>query len=408
MNILFFNRSFYPDTEATGQFLTELCEGLTDFGHSITVVCGKSYHVDSDKKAHLVQKELYKSINILRALGTTFPKRNLFFRLLNLGTYFLNAFFAGFMMKKRPDIVIALTDPPLLGLHGIFFSFWYRAKFVYYCKDVYPDVGMITGRIRHPIYIFILQIANILSFRLANKIICIGIDMKKKIESKGIVGDKIEVVNDWADPDELYPVPYSENPFVIKHGLLDKFIVMYSGNLGLTQRLDKVIHVAEHFKDNGKIQFLFIGEGAEKESLQNLVQKKGLDKTVRFLPYQPKEELKYSLSAASLHLITFEKGLSGVIVPSKVYGILACGQPFLASIDKESEIYSIAHKYNCGLTVEPGEYKELVTAINWAITNTDKLIEMGKNGRNAAVNFFNRKIATAKYNSIILDVSSNN
>ncbi len=400
MNILFFNRSFYPDTEATGQFLTELCEDLTKFGHKITVVCGKSYHVSNGEKSCLIQRESYKSIEILRASGTIFSKQNLFLRLVNLGTYFLNAFFAGFLVQQKPDIVIALTDPPLLGLHGIFFSMWYRAKFVYYCKDVYPDVGMITGRLRHPIYVFILQIANILSFKLANRIVCIGEDMKKRIESKGINGNKIDIVHDWADTNELYPVPRDENPFVVKHDLKDKFVVMYSGNIGLTQGLDRIIELASYFKTNEKLKFLLIGEGADKESLQKLVIKKQLN-NVLFLPYQQKNELKYSLSAASIHLITLQKGLAGVMVPSKVYGILACGRPFIAWIDEESEISAIANKFKCGIIVLPEDFDAVKEKIEWAVNNPHKLHEMSENGRKAVMEFFERKISVNKFNRII-------
>lgn len=403
MNFLFFNRSFYPDTEATGQFLTELCEDLAEFGHKVTVICGKSYHVGNDENSSLIKRESYKSIEILRTSGTTLPKKNLFFRLINLGTYFLNAFFAGFLVKQKPDVVVALTDPPLLGLHGIFFSIWHRAKFIYYCKDIYPDVGMITGKLRHPVYIFILKIANNLSFKFAKRIICIGEDMKEKIESKGDFREKIEIVHDWANTKELYPIDSNENPFIRKHNLKNKFIIMYSGNIGLTQGLDRIIKIAEKFNKNERVKFLLIGEGADKENLQKLVIKKELNNVI-FLPYQPKEELKYSLSAADIHLITFQKGLAGVIVPSKVYGILACGRPFIAWIDEEGEISNIASKYECGIVVPPGNTDKMIEKIKWSLTNEDKLKEMGENGRRAAVEFFDRKVSVLKFNSVLMQV----
>ena len=399
MNILFFNRSFYPDTEATGQFLTELCEDLTKLGHKITVICGKSYHVSNDEKGQLIKRESYKEIEILRASGTTFPKKSLFLRLVNLGTYFLNAFFAGFLIRQKPDIVIALTDPPLLGLHGIFFSKLFGAKFIYYCNDIYPDVGMITGRLRHPIYIFILKTANMLSFNLADKIIVIGEDMKKRVEKKGIDGKKIEIVHNWADTDALFPI--SVTGFREKYKLENNFLVMYSGNIGLTQNLNKLLEVAENSRNIKEIKFILIGEGADKDKLQSITSEKKLT-NVQFLPYQPKEELNQSLNAADIHLITLEKNLAGVMVPSKVYGILACGKPFLAWVDEESEVATIAKKFNVGIVVEPGNVKEMTNTVNWAINNPAKLRQMGENSRKVAIDLFDRKISSNIFNKVLI------
>ncbi|MBI1857516.1 MAG: glycosyltransferase, partial [Candidatus Melainabacteria bacterium] len=201
MNILFFNRSFYPDLEATGQFLTELCEDLKKYGHNVTVIAGKSYHVKDKKKSFIVTHDEYKSISILRVLGTSFPKRFLLFRLINLGFYFLFAFIAGFCVKNKPDLVVAQTDPPVMGLLGYFFSKWYKAKFIYSYKDIYPEIGIVTGRLRNPLLNFLLDKINRFSCKNADKIICLGEDMKKIILVKNENPEKIEIVYDWADTD---------------------------------------------------------------------------------------------------------------------------------------------------------------------------------------------------------------
>ena len=364
MNILFFNRSFYPDIEATGQFLTELCEDLTGFGHKITVIAGRSYHTNEKDKRFFIKKEEYKSIQIIRAHGTTFPKRLLLLRFINLGTYFLSAFFGGFLVRQKPDVVIAQTDPPILGLLGLFFSWWYRAKFIYACKDIYPEIGIVTGKLKNPFLNFLLDKINLLSFSQADKITCLGEDMKKRIVEKSIDDNKIVVIHDWADTTKLYPVPLAENPFIKKHNLEGKFVVMYSGNLGVTQDLERVIEVAKHLKERNDLKFLFIGEGVNKSALQDKAKKYNLQ-NVEFLPYQKHNELIYSLNAASLHLVTMQKGLAGLIVPSKVYGIMACGKPFIACVDKDSEVYDITNKFNCGVSVEPEDINSMVINIKW-------------------------------------------
>ena len=405
MHILYFNRSFYPDIEATGQLMTDLCEALIKKGHEITVVAGQSYYSRDQKKGLFVQRQNYKSIDIIRGNGSTFSKRFLVLRIINLSCYFFNAFIGGFLAKKKPDLVIVGTDPPVLGLIGIFFSKWYKAKFVYYCQDIYPDVGIVTGKLKNPVLNFLLNQINILSFQMSDKIICIGEYMKNRIVKKGINENKIDVIYNWADTSMLYPVLKNENPFIATHNLEKYFIVMYSGNIGLTQNLEKIIDVAKHFKADSRIKFLLVGEGASKSNLQKLVIKYDLS-NIKFLPYLLKSELKYSLSAADIHLIPFEKGLSGIMVPSKVYNILACGKPYIGWIEKDSEIHSIASKFKCGITVPPGDIRNMIRAINWAVKHRDKLKEMGDRGQEAVAKYFDINISVNKFNKAICELVS--
>ncbi|OGI06687.1 MAG: hypothetical protein A3I68_06185 [Candidatus Melainabacteria bacterium RIFCSPLOWO2_02_FULL_35_15] len=407
MNVLFFNRSFYPDSEATGQFLTELCEDLTAYGHKISVISGRSYHVRRSKRVRVFyQYEEYKSIKIFRALGTIFPKRILLFRIINLGTYFLSAFFCGFLLKEKPDVIVVQTDPPVLGLLGIFFAKWYRAKLIYSCKDIYPEVGIITGRLRSPYVNFLLEKINLITFKFANMIICLGEDMKKRIINKGIKANKIRIVTDWVDSKSIYPVLEDKNPFRKKYNFDGYFTIMYSGNIGLTQGLDKIIDLAEYFKEEPKIKFILVGEGADKLNLQKKTAELKLT-NVEFLPYQSSEDLKHSLSAPDVHIITFMKGLAGVMVPCKIYGILGCARPFIAWIDEESSIYSIAQKFNCGITVSSGDIKKMIKAIEWAVNHPEELKEMGKNGYKAVLENYERRIATANFNDCLMEVSKN-
>lgn len=399
MHLVFFNRSFYPDLEATGQYLTELAEDLISYGHEVTVVCGRSLHKDLDEQ-YLIKRERYKSINIIRVSGTTLPKRFLLFRIINLSIYFLLAFLSGFLIRKNPDIVIAQTDPPVMGLIGIFFSKWYRSKFIYSCKDLYPDVGIVTGRLTNPILNWLLEKINFLSFTMADLVIVLGEDMKKRVCGKGVKESKIEIVHDWADTSTIYPVKREENIFRNENDFDKYFTVMYSGNIGLTQGLDKIIEVAELLRSNNKIKFILIGEGADKVKLQKKVQDLKLTNVV-FFPYQPKESLKYSLGAPDIHIITFIKGLAGAMVPCKIYGILATGTPFIAWIDSESLIYNIARNYKCGIAVTPGNVKSMAHAIKWAMNHKETLADMSKRCRKTAEELFNRKISTKKFNNLV-------
>ncbi|MBI2996203.1 MAG: glycosyltransferase family 4 protein [Candidatus Melainabacteria bacterium] len=401
MNILFFNRTFSSNTDATGQFLLELCEDLVSYGNHVTVVTSSLSHLDAPLIRFYLKKENYKSIEVIRGYGTKLPKNILLFRLINLATYFILAFLGGLLVKKRPDIIVATTDPPLLGLLGIFFSKLYKAKFVYSCKDIYPEIGIITGKLKDPFLNFLLEKVNLLSFKSANKIVSLGEDMKKILIKKGIDEEKIAVMHDWADTKNLYPVLPENNPFRLKYNLQNFFTVMYSGNIGLTQALEKVIDVAVFLKDKNEIKFIFIGDGVNKASLQRKVSNLKLNNVI-FLSYQSGEELKYSLSAPDIHLIPCLKGLTGVIVPSKIYGIISCGKPFIAWVDDESEISKIAKEYNCGIVVPPEDVNAMTCAIEWSQRHKERLCEMGQNGRETAIKYFDRKISTSKFNELLL------
>lgn len=178
---------------------------------------------------------------------------------------------------------------------------------------------------------------------------------------------------------------------------------MYSGNIGFTQGLDKLVEVASKLKEKNNLKFLLVGDGADKPNIQAQVLKDNLS-NVFFLPYQPKSELNNSLNSPDIHLITSQKGLAGIVVPSKIFGILACGKPFIAWVDEESEINYIAKKYNCGIVVESGNVEEMVKSLEWALNNQDELNKMGKNGRQAAVEFFDRKVSTNKFNKLIEEI----
>lgn len=290
-----------------------------------------------------------------------------------------------------------------MGLLGIFFSKFYGAKFIYSCQDIYPDVGIVTGKLKNPFLNFILEIVNSVSYKTADRITCLGEDMKRKLINKRINVDKISVIHDWADTRLLFPIPKESNPFRLVNNLNNSFVVMYSGNMGLTQGLDKLVEVASELKEKNNLKFLLIGDGADKPNLIAQISRLGL-KNIKFLPYQPKEKLNNSLSSPDIHLITSKEGLAGIVVPSKIFGILACGKPFIAWVDEDSEISYIAKKFNCGIVVQPGNVEEMVKCLEWATNNQNELKRMGENGRKAAVEFFDRKISTDKFNKLIEEI----
>ena len=299
------------------------------------------------------------------------------------------------------DCVISETDPPLLALIAYVYSRIRPCSFIYYSQDIWPEVGIVNRRMTNTVLTNILRLGNRFLYRQATHIVVPGGDMKERLEKeKHLPSDKIEVVENWTDPSQIYPINWGENIFVKKYSLDNKFVVMYSGNIGLSQDLENIILLAEDLKEQRDILFLLIGEGASKEKLVNMADSMELE-NIKFLSYQEKKDLKFSLNAAHIHLVTLKKGMKGIIVPSKVYGIMAAGKPFIAAVDEGSEIDKMVKEFHCGIGVKPSSVEELKKAVLWAFHNRDKIKDMGENGRKALVKHYTGKICAQKFKTTV-------
>jgi len=403
LHIAFFNRSFYPDTTATGQLLTELCESLVRVhGCRVSVVAGfpllsAEKHGNVPAKGLVLQREQYRGIEILRARGTRFSKRRFIGRFSNYVTYFLSACYAGLRLD-RPDVVVALTDPPIIGLGAYLASRWFRVPLVMSYRDIFPEVARLLEDFKSQTVDRVLQRVNCFLAENADRVVALGDTMRLRlIEEKGADPAKTIIIPDWADCDEIVPGP-KRNQFALAHGLLDKFVVMHSGNIGLSQGLETVVQAASYLRDYPEIQMVFVGDGIRRPVLEQQAKSLGLQ-NVRFLPFQPKESLKESFAAADVFVVSLKQGLAGYIVPSKLYGILAAGRPYVAAVEESCEITAITKKYNSGLLSKLGEPEDLAEKI-LALYRDHKLAQrLGENARRAALEF-DRALQVRKYDEL--------
>jgi glycosyltransferase involved in cell wall biosynthesis len=399
--VLFLNRSFWPDREATGQFLTELCDDLST-DHEVTIVAGPSYHTNdrSSRGFRLWSRERRGKVTIIRTWGTRFSKSNLAGRLVNLGTYYLLAAIVAYRLP-RPDVIVAETDPPLLGALAAMLKRRWECRLVYNVRDLYPDIAEVTGGVRSPFLLDLLRRGNDYAYERADLIVTLGHDMARRIVDKGVPPDKVVVVPDWVDCGRIRPL--DGNPF--RHSFGDKFVVMYSGNIGLSQQLEAVLEAADRLRDDERILFAMIGEGARKNWLQEQAGAMGLTNVI-FLPFQPLEKLGESLSAADLHLIPLAPGAAGCLVPSKIYGILAAGRPFIAMMEDDAEVAHIARDDKVGFVVRPGNVDALICAIRQAVDSPEHLKQMGARARRLAEVRFDRIKVTSMFGSMLTGVTA--
>lgn len=375
LRICFFNRSYDPDLGATGQLLTELAEDLAQkHGCQVTIVVGPPS-----------RSEHHHGVKVLRAWGTAFRPTRFTGRAVNYLTYFLSACVVGLFIRKQ-DIVISLTDPPIIGLAGLLTARLSGAKFVFLCEDLFPEVASLLQDFRSGWVDRLLQGISRFLVRKSDRIVALGETMRQRlIDGKGADPRKIVVIHNWADCSSIVPAP-KENPFSLTHGLENHFVVMHSGNMGLSQNLDTLLEAADLLRAHPAIVVVLVGDGVKRSALESRARIMGLA-NIRFIPYQPKQNLRESFAAADVFVVSLKKGLAGCIVPSKLYGILAAGRPFIAAVEKTCEAALIAQQRACGLQAEPGNAADLAEKILSLYKDRALAQRMGQNARQAALRF---------------------
>lgn len=398
MHIAFFNRSYYPDQTATGQLLTDLCEDLVrDHGCRVSVVAGPPLLPSATfdpQSGGLVTRTTHNGVEIFRARGTRWPKARFSGRATNYMTYFGSACYAGLRLD-RPDVLVAQTDPPIIGLAAWLAAKRFRAPLVMAFKDLFPEVTALLPDFHSDTINAGLQAVNKFLVRRAAMNVALGETMKRRlVQDKGAPVERTTIIADWADTTAIAPGD-KRNAFSVAQGLDQTFVVMHSGNLGLSQSLETLVEAAALLKDVPDLVLVFQGEGVKKSDLEAQAASLGL-RNVRFLPFQPKATLSDSFASADLFVVSLQQGLAGYIVPSKLYGILAAGRPYVAAVEDTCEVASITRTNACGLIAVPGDARSLADRILELYRDPALRVRCGTNARRAAL-AFDRRGQVRKY-----------
>ncbi|PKP61698.1 hypothetical protein CVT91_02205 [Candidatus Atribacteria bacterium HGW-Atribacteria-1] len=404
--ILIISEPFYPQVAAIGQLLTDLSEDLINAGYKVKVITGNPNNIFV-KNNTIPRKEKYKGIEIIRLKNTTFSKYRMAGRVLNYLTFHFLVF-SRVLFCERPDLVFVLSTPPFISFSGLMLKILKKSKVIYNVQDLFPDLAVELGKLNNKLFIGFLKKLSVLIVRKVDKVVVVGEYMEKKIREELLKetseNNHIITIHNWADGDKIKVLrgDIEDNFLRKKWGLEGKFVVLYSGNIGYLHEFDTIISAADFLAKEGleEIVFVFVGEGIKKNYIEEKTREKGLSNIV-FFPYQPREMLTYSLGLANVSLVTLEKGFEGMVVPSKIYGILASGRPVIAVVGGESEIVEIIRKGKCGKIVKIRDYQALVNNIMDYYKNSKKCREDGLNGRRCFEKNFDRKIATKKYIEVI-------
>lgn len=409
--LLIYAHYYYPDVASTGQLLKEQAESMVK-EFDISVICTvPSYTgmIDVKYKKNKFYYEKLNGVNIIRVRVPEFNKEKKFSRVKNILVYFWRSVLATIKCGKV-DYILSISQPPILGgILGVFGKFIKKAKYIYVVQDWNPEQIQSVGYSNNKMIISALMLLDKFSCQKADKVITVGRDLvetlKKRFENSKNC-PSYALINNWIDEKNVYPLQKTSDEvkqFIQKCQLQDKFVIMYSGNLGLYYDLENLLRIIKEFFENAmtsdgkKVIFAFVGDGSVKSKLVRYSQEKNMDNVI-FIPYQSKEELRYSLNAADCHWCVNSKGIKGVSVPSKLYGIMAVAKPVLGVLESGSEARMIIEEAKCGLLASPGDYDCIVQNIrNMIFMSEEERQNMGLLGRKYLETYLTKEISINKY-----------
>ncbi len=424
--IIIFAHYYAPDTASTGQILKDQAESMLD-EFDVTVICVVPSYAGTIEPQYKTQKYYFEELNgvkLIRVRVPEFTKVNKVSRVKNIITYFFGALGAA-MKAGKQDYVFTISQPPILGgLLGVLGKWVKHAKMIYCIQDFNPEQVMAVNYSSNKLILKAMMTADKFSCRHSDLVITVGRDLVDTLKDrfKGHKVPKYAMINNWIDEQEVYPLPQDHERVVAfrkQYGLEDKFVIMYSGNIGLYYDLEKLMKVMKQFRkgytlkgvyepgpvtaDGKEVVFAFVGAGSVLDKLV-LYTKEHHFENVIFIPYQEKEDLIYSLNAGDVHWCVNAKGIKGVSCPSKAYGIMSVAKPIIGVLEEGTEIRGLIEECNCGKCCEPGDYVEVADIIRWYIENagTGEVDEMGQNGRRYLEQNLTKNVSIKKYITEIL------
>jgi glycosyltransferase involved in cell wall biosynthesis len=376
MHILLLNEYYPPDTSATAKMAVQVAEKLAQ-SHQVTVIAGRpSYDPEEYYSFALLRRDSRNGVRVERVGSTAFPRHQMRRRVSNYLSYLALA--VPRALTVRPDVVLAMTDPPMAGIAGAFVARLAGCPFVYNIRDLYPDMAIGGDIVRPTSWVECWERMHRAALRQATRVIVLGEDMRERILSKGISPERVVVVRDGT----FLPASMPEwgHPTVQEVRCGFAFVVLHAGNLGFYGAWSTVLKAAEILR-NENTGFVFIGDGANRAALQSSVNG---SPNIRFLPFRPIEEVPHVMMAGDLHIVTVRRGLEGVVVPSKLYSILAAGRPVLAVAAPESDAARIVRESGCGIAVDPDDPVAVAAGIRELRDDPARLAAMGRRARESA------------------------
>jgi glycosyltransferase involved in cell wall biosynthesis len=399
--ILFVNQYYWPDHASTAQHLTDLAEHLAGEGFEVHVLASRGSYKPGE--APLAKLQTHNGVTIHRVGATALGRRSTLSRMTDYLTFYAQALRAALMLR-RFDVVVTLTTPPLIGLVGTILRRLRGTRHVIWSMDLHPDASLALGQLsrRNPAVRGLAALADAVC-RRADAVVSLGHYMADRLAQKGVRPGRIRNIPVWSRRDEIDPLPRDGHPLRRELGLEDRFVCMYSGNMGLAHRFEEFLEAARQLRHRADIVFLYVGGGPRLKEVLAARDAGGLE-NVRVLDYFPRSQLRHSLSVADVHLISLRAEMVGIVLPSKLFGAMAAARPVLFVGPDHCETAETLRESGCGIAVRSGDVHGLVEAIEQLAAGPESAREMGRRGREAFLAEYEREACCAAWSDLLAGV----
>jgi colanic acid biosynthesis glycosyl transferase WcaI len=408
MRILIYSYNYYPEPIGIAPLMTELAEGLVTRGHEVRVVTGMPNYpqrqIYPDYRGKLYCTESRNGVIIQRSSVWIRPKPGLISRMLLDGSFVLTSLLQA-LKGWQPDVIL-LTVPPLpIVVPAALLSWFYSCPIVLNLQDILPEAAVHVGLIQNKQAIRVFEALEKFAYRTAHTISVITEGFTDNLVGKGIPPEKIRCIPNWVDVKFIRPLSKKSNPFRQVHQLQDKFVVMYSGNIALTQGLKTVIETAAQLQHIEDIVFVIVGEAKALDDLWQVCVEHQVE-NVLLLPFQPREKLPEMLAAADIGLVMQKKNVVAFNMPSKIQVLLSSGRPIVASVPLTGTAAQAVRQSGGGVVVEPESPDRLAEAILHLYENPAEVEALGEQGRRYAVLNYSSEQALNRYEKLFYEVAS--
>lgn len=401
LRVVILNQYWEPDVASTGQLLHQLGAELVKLGFDVEAWTTPPSWGPPESWVDVPKNETRDGVRVRRVFTLRFSKDNLPGRLFS---QFLFLFMMSWraLFSRSDTVYLYTTNPPYLTLIGAKIGLIRKHRYVKLLHDSYPQVAVWVGKVKKGSLIEkAWHLANRFMYKRAERSIVLcrrAVDLVS--ETYGIDRDTIDVIANWADGTKLTGSPKSESGFAEANGLADKFVVMYSGNMGLYYEWETILKAAELLKDDDRFRLVLIGGGGKKDWIAQQIKERNIA-NASMLPYQPYEKLNDSLSAADASLVTIAEGIEGISFPSKLYSSLAVARPVIALSEDNSELRDLIEREECGLWAKLGDAEGMAEKIRGLMNDQARAHQMGVNARSLFERAFTKPICSHKYGEVL-------
>ncbi|MGI8501692.1 MAG: glycosyltransferase family 4 protein [Hassallia sp.] len=408
MRILIYSYNYYPEPIGIAPLMTELAEGLVKRGHEVRVVTAMPNYPERQiyegYRGKLYVNEYKNGVQIQRSYVWTRPQPNLLDRVLLDASFVVSSFLPA-LFGWRPDVILSTSPSLPVCIPTALLGWLHDCPVVLNLQDILPEAAVHVGLLKNKFLIQVFATLEKFAYRTATKISVIADGFVDNLRSKGVAANKIVQIPNWVDVNFIHPLPKENNPFRAAHNLDGKFVVLYSGNIALTQGLETVVKAAATLRDVPDIAFVIVGEAKGLQRLQQECQDIGAD-NVLLLPFQPREKLPEMLAAADVGLVVQKKNVISFNMPSKIQVLLASGRALVASVPDNGTAARAIRQSGGGVVVTPEDSQALATAVLDLYQHPEKVKTLGYNSRQFAIEQYSFDQALNNYESLCYSVKA--